>query len=637
MKKISKKIYIIILIIVVASIGGYYYFNKSPKISYDTAVVQLGTVTQSVSETGSVKRASEINLNFLAQGRLASSSVKVGDKVKKGQILAELDNLSSKLQVEQATANLNVAKANEKKVLNGATSQDIKVSQTTLNQAMTNYQNAIKDYAKIKTTTDEAIMQAQKNLNDIESQISDTSPLLQAVKSAESSLENSKNTYQKAIDNKKSLALSTMNDKVSVAKSSLELVDRILANESAKDTLGILDSSVLNKVKNSLLGSRSLMNKFDDTLLKANNDASNTNITQALDSAGTLMSGVSMTLDATFGLLEKTITSSKLSVSALDALKASVTAQLSIANGAVASIQLVNQGFSDAALAYDSAISTASNGLSAAKANYNSGLQSAKNVFNNAKISQSQQLTSAQSRIDAALDGQKIAQAQLNKISSHARSEDIDLVSAQVDQAQANLAAAINQANNGVIRAPFDGEILQVNYLVGEEPMANKPVIIMQGVDFFEIEVDISESDIAKLSIGNSVSVDFDAFGGEVKFEGKLISIDPSQTIIQEVVYYKCKISDIKPAEGFEKYNNLIKPGMTANIVILAQKKENTMFVPNRVILEKSDNTKVIRVVKGVEIIEQPVRVGMRGDDGLTEILSGVVVGDKVVLAINGQ
>lgn len=617
--------------------GGFYYAAKKPKTSYVTTTVKSGVLIQTVSETGSVRRASEVDLNFIAQGRIATTTVAVGESVKRGQILAELDNISLKLQAQQAAAGLSVAKANLQKTLNGASIEDIKISQTNIAQAETQLANTKNDYEKLHGLTNESIKQAEKNLSDIENSSALSSPLGQAVKSAQNSLINTKSTYQKTIDNRIASALQGVNDKNNTAKVALDIVNRILTDDDIKDTLGVLDSTLLGLAKNNYDKANLQLDKARSGIIQANKSKSLKDTYSALNDSSILLDLTNSTLSDTFSVLEKTIISSTLNQASLDGFKANISSQLTIIGGAISMIQSLEQSLSDASLTYDTAVSNANTALATAQASYNNGLQTAQNGLSSSKISQTQQLTSAQARIDSANDALKTAKAQYLKLIANTRPEDVAVVMAQVKQAQANLDSANNSVNNGIIKAPFDGLITQANYLVGEEPGPSKPVIVMQGNDSFEIGVDVSESDIAKLAIGNSVEIDFDAFGGDVKFSGELISIEPAQTVIQEVVYYKCTIGRIKPLEGFESYQKILKSGMTANVVILAKKKDNVLIVANRAVIEKADKTRIVRVLRNGSPVEVLIEIGMRGDDGLTEVLNGLSSGEEIVLTINGQ
>jgi len=155
------------------------------------------------------------------------------------------------------------------------------------------------------------------------------------------------------------------------------------------------------------------------------------------------------------------------------------------------------------------------------------------------------------------------------------------------------------------------------------------------GENNFEIEVDISEADIAKIRKDNPAEITLDAFGDEVKFPGQVYSIEPAETIIQDVIYYKVKV---ELSEKDEVKMAGIKSGMTANVIITTSFRDNVLIMPSRAVVEKNGGNKYVRVLVGKKVIEAPVEVGLRGDEGLVEVLSGVKEGDEVITFVkNGN
>ncbi|MDE2399676.1 MAG: biotin/lipoyl-binding protein [Patescibacteria group bacterium] len=76
-----------------------------------------------------------LTLGFLAAGRIKSVSVKAGDVVKKGQVLATLDAGNVVGALDQAKASYAIAQANYQKIINGATGPTIDVAKATVNTA----------------------------------------------------------------------------------------------------------------------------------------------------------------------------------------------------------------------------------------------------------------------------------------------------------------------------------------------------------------------------------------------------------------------------------------------------------------------------------------------------------------------
>jgi macrolide-specific efflux system membrane fusion protein len=106
---------------VLAVAGGVWaYFlvtaNPNAAAAADTAgtrtvAVSQGEVTSTVSATGSIQSGNTASADFVTSGTVTSISVHVGDAVKKGQVLAQVDPTDSQDQLNTANANLNAAQA----------------------------------------------------------------------------------------------------------------------------------------------------------------------------------------------------------------------------------------------------------------------------------------------------------------------------------------------------------------------------------------------------------------------------------------------------------------------------------------------------------------------------------------------
>ena len=148
-------------------------------------------------------------------------------------------------------------------------------------------------------------------------------------------------------------------------------------------------------------------------------------------------------------------------------------------------------------------------------------------------------------------------------------------------------------------------------------------VITILPVEPFSIKVDIYEEDVAKMSIGNPVDVFLVAFPEE-KLEGKVISIDPAEKMIDGVVYYEVSISLEQSVSG-------IKPGMTADLVITTDVRENVLTVPRKALKKKNGKT-VVQVLEQNQIIEREIEIGLKGTNDLVEVISGLKEGQQIIL-----
>ncbi len=138
MRKIKISIITIILIGLVVCV--YFGFFKKEKSECTVVKVVRGEISQEVSESGTIKRGEEINLSFKNSGRIEKIYVKVGDKVKANQILAKLDTAQLFIQLKEAQASLEVAQSQLKKLLAGASAEEIKIAQTSVSNNPRNSQ-----------------------------------------------------------------------------------------------------------------------------------------------------------------------------------------------------------------------------------------------------------------------------------------------------------------------------------------------------------------------------------------------------------------------------------------------------------------------------------------------------------------
>lgn len=150
------------VIIILGTIYGFISLNKRPVFEFYTAAG--GSVTQGVKVNGTVQAAQDLKLSFQSPGTIRSVVAKVGMQVKQGQVLASLDSKGSGAALDQASAALATAQANLQKVLNGATSAQVQVSQASVSAAQTALNNASSTYASVKSQQDTAVNNALSTL-----------------------------------------------------------------------------------------------------------------------------------------------------------------------------------------------------------------------------------------------------------------------------------------------------------------------------------------------------------------------------------------------------------------------------------------------------------------------------------------
>ena len=195
---------------------------------------------------------------------------------------------------------------------------------------------------------------------------------------------------------------------------------------------------------------------------------------------------------------------------------------------------------------------------------------------------------------------------------------------AQVRSAQANVQSAGAQLAKTVIAAPFAGIVSAQEAKLGEIVSPNTTIISIISPAEFEIEANVPEADIAKLSLGDTARVTLDAYGSDVVFAVKVAAIDPAETIIDGVATYRVTFQFTSPDER-------VKSGMTANIDISTERRDNVIAIPQRAVIARNGK-KFVRILDGETEKEVEVETGLRGSSGNIEIISGLNEGEKVIV-----
>ncbi|MCL4465184.1 MAG: efflux RND transporter periplasmic adaptor subunit [Chloroflexi bacterium] len=226
------------------------------------------------------------------------------------------------------------------------------------------------------------------------------------------------------------------------------------------------------------------------------------------------------------------------------------------------------------------------------------------------------------SDLEAARSAVAQAKAALDDKTAGPTAQDVALQQEAIIVAQTNVNQAELDLANTKIVAPFDGVVAAVSGNPGEQVGAGTAVVTL--VDPLAVRVDatVDETDVAKIAVGQSAQVTFDALTGQT-FNGKVIALAPSGTVQQGVVSYLVSVQ-LDPAK------QVLPAGLTANVTITVNQKDNVLVVPNRAI-QVQGRSRVVEVETATGIETRQVQVGISNDQ-LTEITSGLQQGDKVII-----
>jgi RND family efflux transporter MFP subunit len=214
-----------------------------------------------------------------------------------------------------------------------------------------------------------------------------------------------------------------------------------------------------------------------------------------------------------------------------------------------------------------------------------------------------------------------------------------DRAVAGVASGRAGLVAAEANAKNAqvavdytLIRAPFDGIILSKSANVGDmvTPFSSATdskgaVVSMADMNTLEVEADVSESSLSRISVGQPTEITLDALP-DVRFAGTVSRIVPTVDRAKATVMTKVRFDRIDPR---------VLPEMSAKVSFLSQRvtpeQQKPLIAVGADALAQRDGKTVVFVVRDNRAVEVPVTPGKKIAD-LTAIAGDVKSGEKAVL-----
>ena len=183
-----------------------------------------------------------------------------------------------------------------------------------------------------------------------------------------------------------------------------------------------------------------------------------------------------------------------------------------------------------------------------------------------------------------------------------------------------------------LIRAPFDAVVLTKNADIGDivTPIgaaanAKAAVVTIADMNSLEVEVDVSETNIASIKVGQPCDVQLDALPSN-RFRGEVHAIVPTVDRSKATVMVKVRFLDKDPR---------MLPDMSAKVSFLSRKVAPEELKPRLAAIQSSvlhrGDRSFIFLIQGDRVKESAITVGQNLGD-MIEIISGLNPGDRVVL-----
>ena len=248
-------------------------------------------------------------------------------------------------------------------------------------------------------------------------------------------------------------------------------------------------------------------------------------------------------------------------------------------------------------------------------------------------VAAQQDLDNAQARYDGQAARVQSLDRAYELVRIGPRAEAIDAVRGQVREAEGERSYARTLLDATVIRAPVAGTILERNVEVGEfvttgfvgDRGAKGYVVSLADLNDIQVELDISQDDFAKLSMGQDGVVTTDAFRDR-EYKGRIVEISPEADRQKATVQVKVQI--LEP-------DDYLRPEMNANVAFIAPEKAEAGSVAAKPAITipasalRDGNTVFLKA--GDKAVRRPVTVGRTISRGV-EITDGLSGGEDLIV-----
>lgn len=601
----SKKF--IIILVVAAAIGGgvYYYVNKNT--ASKTTVVQQKKYTAkkedlkiSVSSTGKVVAKDGVTLSFPVSGSLEVDNVyvKEGDKIKKGDKIASVKTENLEFELRSAYNNYQSALTSYNDKIKTASDSDIAKSKYAIEQAQLSLNDA-------KTSYDQTVYNSNQNIADAKISIQTASDNMKL----NSTINDSEIVHNAYISLTSTLKTINVNLTKQLRDSdSIIGVDDTNVNSTFRLGLGALDSSALAEAKSSYTSVKNLRLQYQTIVNNLNDNSSNSDIDAAAVKAAQLLTAMQEHQRYMEKLVDATITFQGLTQSQLDNFKSTVNSNQSSDISMVSSLNNATQAVDNSKSSlsqYQTAYNKAVTNLATVQKQSTQSISAASSTVKNREIALAQAKNDYQTLIEP-ISANDLAAARTQLTSA----------SIAVDKAKYNMEQA-------TLISPIDGVVSALNYKKGDiilDSSTADSVATIINNDTLYIEVNVEESDISKLKVGDKAQVTFDAVDG-VNLTGEISFISlTSTTNSSGIVTYLVRVILTNTNK------DQIREGMTASLEFITSEAKDVVAIPVQAVSN-------IGGKPSVEMLDGSIRnVTTNFTDGKkVEIVSGLNPGEVVV------
>lgn len=561
-----------ILLILLGS-GAYFLYQKNTQsgstVEYNTTTVSKGMLISSISGTGQVSSSNQVDLKPKVSGNIITLAVVKGQEVKKGDLIARIDNRDAVLELKEAQSSYENAQLALDELLTP-------VDAYTLLQAENSVADAKDSLAKLKFNQTQDYDDAAENLsgyyddayNEISDVFLDLPDIMTSLNTILYSYEiaNSESTVQKVSNNFALLNAFAGNNNEEKKEFEDYSNDAEDYYESANDNY-----------KNNFDNYREISRYSDEV-------------------------SIENLLSETIDTLKKVSDALKNSINMLDFW-----------------VEYRNDKGYDIFSKVTEYESNLNSNLSQTNSHLNTLISLQRNIKNSKinieKLKQNQPLDLAASQRSL-----KEKEEKLNELLEGATELEIRNQQLVIEQKYNALINAQQNLSDHSVVAPFDGIIGSLAAKLGDS-LSSATVIASIITEQKIAEVTLNEIDAASVTVGQKVNLEFDAVK-DLTVTGEIIEVDTIGTVNQGVVSYNIKI-------GFDVQDDKIKPGMSTSATIIIKSKSNVLLIPITAVKTLGNNSYVEILLNG-QVEKQNVTTG-DSDDTMIEIIDGLEEGQEVI------
>jgi multidrug efflux pump subunit AcrA (membrane-fusion protein) len=205
----------------------------------------------------------------------------------------------------------------------------------------------------------------------------------------------------------------------------------------------------------------------------------------------------------------------------------------------------------------------------------------------------------------------------------------------QVQAQQLSLTEAEQNYAYQNVTSPIDGVVAKISVTPAEQ-VSNGTAVATVVTPNEYATISLNEVDAAKVSVGQKATLTFDAVNN-LSLAGTVSEVDGIGTVSQGVVTYNVQIA-------FDSEDSRVKPGMSVNSTIITAADQNVLVVPSAAVKTQGNISYVQELGQKYSTAQEsagvtsatapknvPVVTGL-SDDTNTEIVSGLSVGDQVII-----